>query len=459
MSAAQGKQPPVPPNMPAPIRRSRRGEAPRESFFVEIETVTPVLGGAPAPRQVDQIDVIRVPTIRGHLRFWWRALQSQERADPKELAAAEAAIWGRADAAGGRSQVELSAEVRRPSRTDATDVGARTPGAYALWPARGTDKEPPAPRYPVGLRFRLTISAPEGCMRDARDATRAWILFGGYGSRTRRGAGSLTVAGGRQMQADWLPSVEYPEELESRELQEEFRGALRRLFGRDVFAAGLPTLQVPLLSGATLLIGNHFPQNKAQQAWLEALGWLRDFRQQPGFAREAGRPRPGRSRWPEADKLRHLTGCSGHPPRYTDRAPAWPRAEFGLPILGKFQGRGEPPDFQLTWQTEEERPDSNERIMDRLASPVMVKALPTRQGYRSCALWLSRAAPPGELVAVTTETGSRIPGSEAPFGYMGSPADMTIASRLGAPHAGKPTVKAAFIDWVAKKDGVVRIAP
>jgi CRISPR-associated protein Cmr1 len=92
--------------MPPPIRRARRGEAARESFSVEIETVTPILGGAPMTRAVDEVDFIRVPTIRGHLRFWWRALQRGGFATPGELYRAEAALWGK-----GRRRQEWS---RRP---------------------------------------------------------------------------------------------------------------------------------------------------------------------------------------------------------------------------------------------------------------------------------------------------------------------------------------------------------
>jgi CRISPR-associated protein Cmr1 len=274
--------------------------------------------------------------------------------------------------------------------------------------------------------------------------------------------GSLTVIGDRRAQAEWLPSVEDPDELDPDELRREFGDALTRLFGRNVFEGGLPALPVPSLSGSTLLIGNHFRRERPQQAWQEALGWLRDFRQQPDFAREPGRP-PGRSRWPEADKLRHITGRLGHPPRYTDRTPAWPRAEFGLPIVGRFQGQGEPPDFQLTWQSDERPRDPQERIKDRMASPLIVKALPTLQGFRPCALWLARTNPPGEVVAMERdERAGRvmpIPGSNARFGFTGTPADQRKAIELRAPLARKPSVRDAFLDWVRGREGVEQIAP
>jgi CRISPR-associated protein Cmr1 len=446
--------------MPAPIRRSRRREPAHGSFSVEIETVTPILGGAPETRTVDVVDTIRVPTIRGHLRFWWRALQRdlEPFSDPAKFAAAEAVIWGKAaDDKGGRSPVEITVEVRQPvPRSDPSDIDYRTPGAYALWPAmrireKGKEQDP-ALRYPAGVRFRLTLSAPETSIRELQNVVRAWLLFGGYGSRTRRGLGSLKLVD-RRAQTQWLPSIEDPDDIEPVELQREFNEACERLFGRNVLGAGTRTGQTPSLAGAMLLIGGLHRGDRAQQAWLEALHWLRDFRQQPGLARERGSP-PGQSRWAEADKLRHLTGKYGHQARYADRTAAWPRAAFGLPIVGRFLGTDEPDPFVLNWQIDAtEAKPGEERIKDRLASPLIVKPLQTVEGFYPCALWLNRAAPPGEVVAVG------LPHSNAPFGFLGTRSDLARAADLGAPFARKPDVKTAFFDWVKTKDGVVQVAP
>lgn len=459
-NSTQREIPPAPREMPAAIQRSRRGEPAREGFSVEIETITPILGGAPETRAVDDVDVIRVPTIRGHLRFWWRALQRDPEllSDPAKFAAAEAAIWGKAaEDKGGRSPVEVAVEVRRPTpKPDVSDVTYRTPGAYALWPARKIEErgkeQDPAPRYPAGVRFRLTLSAPEVSIPELRNVVRAWLLFGGYGSRTRRGLGSLKLVD-RQAQTRWLPSIEDPHDIEPGELRTEFKEACERLFGRNVLAASTRTGQTPSLAGATLLIGRLSREEAAQRAWFEALHWLRDFRQQPGSAREPGSP-PGRSRWPEADKLRHLTGKYGHPARYADHTAAWPRAEFGLPIVGRFLGRDEPDPFVLNWQIDEtEAKPGEERIKDRLASPLIVKPLQTVQSFYPCALWLNRAAPPGEVLAVG------LPHSNARFGFLGTPSDLAQAARLRAPFARKPDLMTAFLDWVKAKDGVVQVTP
>lgn len=38
-----------------------------------------------------------------------------------------------------------------------------------------------------GTQFRLTLIAAGSCETEVKNALRAWILFGGYGGRTRRG--------------------------------------------------------------------------------------------------------------------------------------------------------------------------------------------------------------------------------------------------------------------------------
>src|SRR5690606_20083052 len=103
----------------------------------------------------------------------------------------------------------------------------------------------------------------------------------------------------------------------------------------------------------------------------------------------------------EADKIRHLTRRTrGHEPRHNG-VPVWPRAGFGLPIVGRFQRQArnggrldEPDDFLLLWR----RGRENE---DRLASPLIVKAVPLAGGtFVPCALWLNRAYPAGSGVEV-----------------------------------------------------------
>jgi CRISPR-associated protein Cmr1 len=436
--------PKVPP-LPAPVRRARRDIPAGENFSMELETVTPILGGAPVTRQVDTVDIIRVPTIRGHLRFWWRALYGAGFATPTELFAAETALWGMAaDEKGGRSAVEITLAARHPTNTSDRNPSLGVPSGYALWPARGADGVPAAPRRDAGQRFSITVRAPQRELEIVRNSVRAWILFGGYGSRSRRGMGSLTVVGGDEEQADWLPLLDRPETPTGRS---QLRQGLNAAFGTDIFQSPSPrvTSSFPLLAGSIMVIGTF--AHSGTDAWARAIGWLKDFRQKEGFARDKGTAhgRPGRSRWPEADKLRRIFGTHSktHSPRY-DAAPVWPRARFGLPILGQFSdasGPGDPPPFELTWR--------NDRgvLQDRVASPLIVKALPVGGGYYPCALWLARGYPRGEIVVVRQGQRAVGPknGSAVSFDAALSESDRQVAQSIGAPWHGSPGIRNPFL--------------
>jgi len=430
--------PPAPAFADLPQKRLRAARGGNElvEITAALEVVTPILGGGVRTRALDDVDIIRPATVRGHLRSWWRALHGHEHESSKELHAAEAALFGHAAGdAGGRSAVEIRVRVERVGDPDETDVHpTNTEGAYALWPARaekerGRIKTPAAPRRKPGTRFRLFLRAPRDREEDLREVVRAWILFGGYGGRTRRGLGSLGVY---EDDAKWLPKDASRESIES-------------AFGRDVLApVDRPPLTIPWLAGAALHVGSG--NQKATAAWTIALGWLQQFRQgtegeEGERAREPGAGnRPSISNWPEADKIRHLTGkTQDHEPRH-DSTPAWPRAGFGLPIVGRFQNQGrnggrydEPGPYELCWRSA----DGSEH--DRLGSPLIVKALPLAGGhFVPCALWLARAHPEGEVVLRNLER------SSAPFDRVLGPGDEARFSAL----AGKTSLRDAFLDWL-----------
>lgn len=471
---------------PAPrLCRYARGPT-LERLTVGLESITPILGGATVPRQVDTVDFIRVPTLRGHLRFWWRALYAHECRTAAELALRERALWGGMGGdEGTRSRVELRVEVEPGSaRVIDRDIRLEDPGAYALWTARsmkGEDK-PPAPRWLPGLRFRLHVLAPVEVMPEVENALRAWVLWGGYGGRTRRGLGSLTVT---TEPSRWLPASANASELR------------RLLPGTALFRSppGDGARPVPLLRGARLFHAPPRPRGGAEQAWTLALGWLRDFRQEeepssgspsgndtryarepggkktlpaprqgghPSGRRDEGAGRPGRTRWPEPDKARLLLpNPKGTPWAHSPRAEyskskeaAWPRAGFGLPLAIRFQrherpprgqkfGReypaGEPENVELRWH-------DGQDIRERLASPLIVKAMPlSTGGFAPIALWLCRAWPDGQVVLVRKGR-LEVRGSRAPFDRLVAPGDTAAY----APLQGASTLRDAFFGWLSK---------
>lgn len=436
---------------------------------VRLEVVTPILGGSHQTRAIDDVDVIRAPSVRGHLRFWWRALYAAQYADADALYQRESALWGRAATdGGGRSAVEIRISVERAEGTDNSEIRLypgqgqhATPGAYALWPARAETRTntPTAPRRQPGTQFLLTlkIAGTDKDELEVRDALRAWILFGGYGGRTRRGLGSLKVISDVN---GWLPAA-------------ATREALTSLFGLDIFAAPTRTPgDVPWFGGAAIHVGR--TDRNAQTAWTTALDWLKEFRQgttgQQGHrAREpgAGKPQPQRpsvSNWPEADKIRRIKNkTSAHAPRHNATA-AWPRAGFGLPIIGQFQktDRGnnrnaydEPGPFELRWRV-------GNVEYDRLASPLIVKALPLADGtFAPCALWLNRSLPKDAQVGLARPKQGRPnekevdPATVAPFDRLVAQGDTARFSVL----ANKTGLRQAFFDWLHATKQTTVVAP
>jgi CRISPR-associated protein Cmr1 len=341
-------------------------------------------------------------------------------------------------------------------------------GSYVLWTAGATDKSRLAVRWkPNVVTFNLTLLGPESELTVLRNVVRAWILFGGYGSRTRRGLGSLTVTGTdpknekrdeAQQRAKWLPAAEVEDDPET------LRKAISTCFGWDLFQQDERPTQEPNTSprfaNAAMLVPLPDPNDlnidyvgvSATDAWVESLGWLRSFRQgtDKEGAREGTFTNPGVSNWPEGDKIRHLAHkWTGHKPRHNGN-PAFPRAGFGLPIGMKFKpGDGDPEgQFDILWR-------SSHGNHERLASALILKPLPLANGrFLPMALWLNRSDPTGSKVYVD--------------GYEQAAVDFNVLVAAGdtPQHSGavaealksRSTLRDAFVAYLEKR-GVRRIAP
>jgi CRISPR-associated protein Cmr1 len=445
---------PAPTRAELPARRERTalGDAgqPLVEIRVKLETSTTVMGGSTRTRVVDKAEVIRAASVRGALRFWWRALHSHQYKTPRELFEAEAALWGRAaeESKQGRSAVEVRILDAKPTEIETHQVvlydgkdGKRDQHAYALFAARGQTKgqteeeRNAAERYKPGITFELLLRAPAGKEDEVRRAVKAWILFGGYGARTRRGVGSLTVRA--EHRASWLPTA-----CTASALNAYFGGD--KLFG----VAGGPRRDVASLIGARLFARADKPLDDAMRAWELAINWLSDFRQKDGPGDDAARgaavnKRPGRSRWPEADKIRQLTRkhSARHAPLHNAH-PVWPRAGFGLPIVGQFIDKDDPGPYTIIWYDR----DGNKK--DRLASPLIVKAMPLANGkYVPIALWLHRAFPEGGQAGLDD---ARNPG-KAPIDLIQAPGEQNRYSPLNG-ITGTDQLQQAFFKWLEVKN-------
>jgi len=448
-----------------------------ETLVCPIHVVTPIFGGGTEPGKSDDLDPIRVPTIRGHLRFWWRATMGSAFATVDEMRQAEFEIWGGTQwedftATGDPSKPSRKS---RPSAVEVTvqDVAPGDPEdppplsdvrSYALFPARTVQ----GCKLRMGVSFSIHLRFPQDdkvsgiAIEDhVRRALRAWVVFGGYGARSRRGAGALSferVPDGED--GFWIPQ-------DPSALSAWFKGS-----------GSLGPF--PRLKGSLFLIASasRAASSDPKAAWIEALGWLAEFRQ--AAARPGGGKR-GVTLWPEPDKMRKLrtpiaphTAWQHPPSPKLTNAPAWPRASFGLPIVTRFQDKdatdspypnpepGFTPardrDGNLVWKrrdlTLKWRQD--EKCFERLASPLIVRPFGFADGtWRPGLLWLNRAFPEGDVVLF--DGGTPVAGSEASFDMVAAPGDKVRFAPLATAEVGAATpgskVRTAFFEWVKKKLG------
>ena len=344
---------------PAPVaarKREGKGELVRR-----FEVISPMIGGGVFVdpenthlKKPDPVTPIRPASIRGQLRFWWRATQAHTFAGVADMRARETSLWGAASTPGAVSlRVEYSGRsTPQPAPPLSSDLGY---GAFTLRP---TQK---APDKSVGnlaeLRgpATLTLSIPEAQRAEVELAVDAWLNFGGLGGRTRRGFGAVAAVAGEKVQG----GLAILNALAAKTVSRELRG-------------------MPHLCGAAAEYATWGQFASGAAALDAALGRLRRFRQGRDFARNPGTERPGRSRWPEPNEIRRITRRA-HP----DHRPPdvgvhkMPRAVFGMPIIFHFKDRDDPGDASL-------QPAGHER----LASPLILRPIRDPDGKRFTALAL-----------------------------------------------------------------------
>jgi len=401
---------------------------------LRLECITPVIGGGVQSFEPDIIDIVRVPAIRGQLRYWWRACQPrisragvERMPDADALFLHEARTWGgvsvpeRGQSVAWKSRVRISVENVKPGpilpagrhevgpdgRIRSLPVWTIGPTSlgYALFPLqqpREVLREHEHERRPIPTRqirekleftlrvqlLRMTEKEREhredlGEMRTSSDDKEArereekeararaennecsqllaalWALvhFGGIGARTRRGFGALAASSFTIHHAHkdvsetisaWEKRFVPPDERDVASWIEQFYDQAK-LHKGSLGGHGLP--EWPVLHAATRKV---YP---SQKSGLDAQGWLLEklqrFRQGVNVGRDPGTgKRAGKSRWPEADWLKHLVDKESkrqkkrphtwnHPPQpFSNHEDAVaPRAAFGLPIVVSFIDR------------------------------------------------------------------------------------------------------------------------
>jgi CRISPR-associated protein Cmr1 len=351
-----------------------------------IEVITPMFGGV-FPGETDPVTPVRTSSIRGQLRFWWRATMGADCKDSQVLADREGEIWGTTER---ESRVQLSVDIVSEGMSE--ECASRTGGSkfpkpnqdypgYVIFPFQGTTQDPEIKKAQKGVIFNLHLACPEEVRRDAETALWAFCNFGGLGARTRRGCGALFCK-------DFAPSD-----------RSELGKAIQKYRRNDTPEHPWPELFTAL----------HIKDNgnsNAISAWKQSIQTLQTFRQGNDIGRNPGEDpkRPGRSRWPEPETIRKITGSRDLKHQRMAAVPddGFPRADFGLPIIFQFQSNTDPKVSQLLPYFPEKRADEKEG--NRMASPLILRPLLFKDG-KAASMILFLRTPPLEAVILQPSRG------------------------------------------------------
>lgn len=147
-----------------------------------LELVTPAfLGGADRNWRPDE--GLRVPSLRGVLRFWYRAKEGGRASE--ELFREESRIFGSTGFGQGLRLIPTAlADVQPESRSYTVDE------KYLGYGAASESWRHPAP---AGARFGFRALGTPGQLEELQRCLMLLHLFGGVGGRSRRGWGSVAV--------------------------------------------------------------------------------------------------------------------------------------------------------------------------------------------------------------------------------------------------------------------------
>lgn len=235
--------PPAPTSWPSPGTHER---------FIQITlcALTPIYKGGSRKDQLDEGRPFRAPSIRGALRYWWRATSEVE--DEPTLRAREKALFG-----GVHGDGPVASGVSVAILDQKSTPGPRPSNkSYAFGV---TGKEPDGDARKKQVHHEASGELRVGWREDAlgenvERALRAWLLFGGIGGRSRRGAGSVWWSGG----------FELPDSIE----------AYVRLW--RALVPQRETAPWPTLANGALIVGPG--RGAAERAWAEGLDGMRDVR-------------------------------------------------------------------------------------------------------------------------------------------------------------------------------------
>ena len=417
-----------------------------ETRTYEIEVITPIFGGGVEAGRIDPEHPIRESGIRGHLRFWWRATRGARFTDVRELLQREGEIWGSTENPSVVDVVVIVNDFGTKYPCMSSPQNGRRPQfqkdhpPYALFPFQGDRRRNvPIASCISGLSFTLNMIYPKSIEDEVRSAVRAWVNFGGIGARTRRGCGALYCK--KLAPAD---EHDFSELVKSIQIYSE---------GHNISTPSWPIFKTNLLIKKT--------NNGVLQCWSEVIGLLKKFRQDPPVGRSSpGRFGPvGRSYWPEPEAIREFTKqrLSVHE-RY-EHIPnnAFPRAEFGLPIVFHFKdnpdfvrNNPDPADTELY-------PVVNDSEKARMGSPLILRPLRCSNGSIFSVILRMRTPAVEEVVlkkAPKNPHCTKIRGNDL-ASYRNSPMGVPRGSRVKRSEKGSAIE--AFISFAKNENGFAEV--
>ncbi|MBA3473291.1 MAG: type III-B CRISPR module RAMP protein Cmr1 [Rubrobacter sp.] len=189
-------------------------------LFVEMKLVSPAfVGGADQDRAE-----LRVASLRGLLRFWWRATQPPMSA--RELLRKESDLFGSTETGQSKFLMRIMEDKTRPLPAGATVNNSIGYLGYGIAEYKRDNRRVETIRdaLDAGSKFTLQLLFKKGADKHENELLDAlWCLthLGGMGSRSRRGFGSMVVTGVEGADFPGLPRS--PEDLKER-IEEKFEG-------------------------------------------------------------------------------------------------------------------------------------------------------------------------------------------------------------------------------------------
>ena len=167
-----------------------------EERIYECEVVTPMfLGGANI-----KISEIRTQSIKGALRFWWRAIYGKKYS-LEEMKKKETKIFGNTEQKSnvtitidGLNSVIKPKELPRGTSFSVHNfpIGILHYLAYGTYKyEKGKGNVFIRSHIPNGVKFNITIKTNKQYLDEVSNSFSAFIKYGGLGSRTRNGFGSI----------------------------------------------------------------------------------------------------------------------------------------------------------------------------------------------------------------------------------------------------------------------------